>query len=202
MGPEVTFLVVAKAPVAGQAKTRLSPALTPHEGASLAAAALLDTLDAIRRVARRQPVVAMTGDLSRAQASGALQRALADFTVIDQRGHDFAYRLANAHRDACAGDRPIFQVGMDTPQLSCETLEDARDALLRPGEADVLVGPAADGGWWGLGLREAAWANALCDVPMSHSNTGALTRDAFQRAGRSVAELAEERDTVAELGLI
>lgn len=194
MAYDVTFLVVAKAPVAGLAKTRLSPAITPHEGASLAAAALLDTLDVVRRVARRRPVVAMTGELNQAQASGAIRRALGDFTVIEQRGHDFAYRLANAHRDACPPDRPIFQVGMDTPQLSAEHLNTAQDLLGEPDGSDVLLGPAVDGGWWGLGLREAGWAGALCDVPMSHSNTGELTRDAFFRAGHEVRELAELHD--------
>lgn len=194
MAYDVTFLVVAKAPVAGLAKTRLSPAITPHEGASLAAAALLDTLDVIRRVARRRAVVAMTGDLSRAQASGAIRRALSDFTVIEQRGHDFAYRLANAHRDACPADRPIFQVGMDTPQLSGDDLDHAQELLAEPTGSEVLLGPAVDGGWWGLGLREAGWAGALCDVPMSHANTGELTRDAFLRAGHEVTELGELHD--------
>ena len=204
MGYDVTFLVVAKAPVAGLAKTRLSPAITPHEGASLAAAALLDTLDVIRRVARRRPVVAMTGDLNRAQAGEAIRRALNDFTVIDQRGHDFAYRLANAHRDACPADRPVFQVGMDTPQLSGETLDHAQDLLADVNGPGVLLGPAVDGGWWGLGLREAGWAGALCDVPMSHDNTGELTREAFRRTGHELTELTEltDVDEVSDIAVV
>ncbi|MDN2502321.1 glycosyltransferase, partial [Nocardia nova] len=43
----LTLLVVAKAPVAGFAKTRLTPPLAPAEAADLAAAALLDTLAAV-----------------------------------------------------------------------------------------------------------------------------------------------------------
>ena len=43
-----TVLLVAKAPVAGRSKTRLSPPLTPEQAASLQRALLLDTLDACR----------------------------------------------------------------------------------------------------------------------------------------------------------
>ena len=49
----VTLLVVAKAPVPGQAKTRLAATVGDRVAAQIAAAALLDTLDAVRP--RRSP---------------------------------------------------------------------------------------------------------------------------------------------------
>ena len=49
--PPVTFVVLAKAPVPGQVKTRLTTAYSAHEAAALAAAALLDSLDAVRDAA-------------------------------------------------------------------------------------------------------------------------------------------------------
>jgi len=45
------LLIVAKAPVPGLVKTRLTPPFTPHQAAALAAASLLDTLDACREAA-------------------------------------------------------------------------------------------------------------------------------------------------------
>jgi glycosyltransferase A (GT-A) superfamily protein (DUF2064 family) len=42
------LLVAAKAPVAGLVKTRLCPPATPRQAAAVAAAALLDTLAAVR----------------------------------------------------------------------------------------------------------------------------------------------------------
>jgi glycosyltransferase A (GT-A) superfamily protein (DUF2064 family) len=42
-------------------------------------------------------------------------------------------------------------------------------------EVDAVLGPAADGGWWALGLRDAAPARGLVDVPMSTTRTGART---------------------------
>ena len=57
-GALVTLAVIAKAPVAGRVKTRLTPPCTPEQAAALAEAALRDTLDAVRatpgRAARRR----------------------------------------------------------------------------------------------------------------------------------------------------
>lgn len=111
----VTILVVAKAPVPGLAKTRLAATLGDHGAADLAAAALLDTLDAVAATPVAARVVALTGDLDAACRAAAIRDRLGVFTVIDQRGEDFACRLANAHADAAAavGARPVLQIGMD-----------------------------------------------------------------------------------------
>ena len=50
-----TLLVMAKAPVPGQAKTRLAPVFGSDGAARIAAAALLDTLDAVRVVGTWPP---------------------------------------------------------------------------------------------------------------------------------------------------
>jgi len=57
-----SVLVVAKAPVPGLAKTRIARTVGDARAAELAAAALLDTLDAATASGMRV-VVAMTGDL-------------------------------------------------------------------------------------------------------------------------------------------
>ncbi|MGI3781687.1 MAG: hypothetical protein ACRYG2_13010, partial [Janthinobacterium lividum] len=70
--PPVTFVVLAKAPVPGLVKTRLTTAYSEHEAAALAGAALLDSLDAVAAAAasagpaERRLVCALTGDLDRA----------------------------------------------------------------------------------------------------------------------------------------
>ena len=47
-----TAIVIAKQPLPGRVKTRLSPELTPAQAADVAAAALRDTLDAVARTPR------------------------------------------------------------------------------------------------------------------------------------------------------
>src|SRR5271168_289415 len=95
----VSLLVVAKAPEPGRAKTRLAASVGDRVAAEIAAAALLDTLDAVTAT----PVAALTGDLDAAAGGAEIRRRLESFTVIPQRGNDFAHRLANAHADAGSG---------------------------------------------------------------------------------------------------
>jgi rSAM/selenodomain-associated transferase 1 len=191
-------LVVAKAPVAGLAKTRLAPAVGARQAARIAAASLLDTLDTVLSTPGVVPVVALCGDPTAAERTRELTRVLAGCAVIPQRGNDFAERLANAHADVvhCG---PVVQIGMDTPQLTPELIAEAVDRLHAPGVGAVL-GPAADGGWWGLGLRSPADARVLRSVPMSRADTGSRTGRALRRAGLRVAALPElsDVDTMAD----
>jgi glycosyltransferase A (GT-A) superfamily protein (DUF2064 family) len=195
------LLVVAKAPVAGLAKTRLCPPATPAEAAEIAAAALLDTLDAVRAVPGAAPVVAMTGDLGAAARAGEIGEVLRHFTVIPQRGRDFGARLANAHADAAAAHPglPILQIGMDTPQVTPESLAVAAAPVLHGGH-DSVLGPAADGGWWALGLAEPRHAQALVDVPMSRDDTGERTLRALTACGLRPrqADPLSDVDTMAD----
>lgn len=187
---DVALLVVAKAPVAGQAKTRLSPPLSPRDAARLAASALLDTLAAAAGAPVRRRFVALTGDLEAAESAAELAQMLGSFEVLAQRGSTFGQRLANAHRDVaeCAG-MPVLQVGMDTPQADSALLGACAARLMAPG-VDAVVGPAADGGWWALGLRNDPPA-ALADVPMSTPRTGADTLAMLHRHRRSTVLLPE-----------
>jgi len=182
----VVVLVVAKAPVPGQAKTRLAASVGDTAAADIAAAALLDTLDAVAAAPVAARVVALTGELSAASYGAEITAGLADFTVVPQRGADFAERLANAHIDAAAvsGGLPVLQIGMDTPQVTDELIGDCARELLA---ADAVLGLARDGGWWLLGVTEGAMADCLRTIPMSRSDTGAVTLAALENTGNHVS---------------
>ncbi len=196
----VVVLVVAKAPVPGQAKTRLAASVGDRTAADIAAAALLDTLDAVAAAPVAARVVALTGDLDDASACDEIRSRLADFTVVAQRGVDFADRLANAYVDAAAvaGQLPVLQVGMDTPQVTEALIgECARDLLA----AEAVLGLARDGGWWVLGVTDAAMADCLREIPMSRSDTGAVTLAALSDTGANVtlAPTLVDVDTVDDI---
>ena len=182
----VVVLVVAKAPVPGQAKTRLAASVGDTAAADIAAAALLDTLDAVAAAPVAARVVALTGELSAASYGAEITAGLADFTVVPQRGAGFAERLANAHIDAAAasGGLPVLQIGMDTPQVTDELIGDCARELLA---ADAVLGLARDGGWWLLGVTEGAMADCLRTIPMSRSDTGAVTLAALENTGNHVS---------------
>lgn len=196
----MAVLVVAKAPVPGLAKTRLAATIGDAAAADVAAAALLDTLDVVAAAPVAARVLALTGDVDRASRADEIRDRLSGFTVVPQRGDDFAERLVCAHADAAAvaGDRPVLQIGMDTPQVTGKLIARCATALL---ETQALLGMAADGGWWVLGVRSGRMADCLRPVPMSQTNTGALTLSALRDKGyrvRLVPELADV-DTVEDV---
>jgi uncharacterized protein len=191
---ETVVLVLAKAPQPGRVKTRLCPPLTPAQAADLAAAALLDSIAAAAAVPGAHPVVVLTGDLRGAARRTALRAALRRVAVLTQRGPDLGARIAAAHADAGAlrPGRPTLQLGMDTPHAA-GPLAEAAAVLAGPG-VDAVLGPALDGGWWALGLRDPAAAARVAAVPTSRADTGERTLAALRAAGLRVGVLTELSD--------
>lgn len=196
----LTVLVVAKAPVPGLAKTRLAANVGDEQAADIAAAALLDTLDAVLSTPADERVVALTGDLEQAASSDEIRDKLTSFTVIQQRGDGFAERLVNAHADASVvgSGLPVMQIGMDTPQVSPDILRACGSQLL---EAPAVLGMAYDGGWWVLGLRAPRMAESLHHVPMSQPDTGVLTLKALRESNVDVrlCHWLADVDTVGDI---
>jgi uncharacterized protein len=164
-GPAAQLVVIAKAPVPGRVKTRLTPPFSPRQAARLAEAALADTLAAAAQAPAARHVIALDGASGRWLPGG--------FEVIRQRGRGLDERIAAALGETYARlPVPVVLIGMDTPQVTPGLLESA----LRPladGTADAVFGPAADGGFWVLGLRRPDPALVL-GVPMSTARTGEL----------------------------
>ncbi|HXH78439.1 TIGR04282 family arsenosugar biosynthesis glycosyltransferase [Nocardioides sp.] len=184
----MTVLVMAKAPVPGLVKTRLAVDLGDQAAAELAAAALLDTIEATR-ASGATGLLALAGDLTDAVGGDQIAAALTGWRVMPQRGRGFAERLVAAHADA--GEGVVVQVGMDTPQLTGSILRDAAAALV---ECDAVLGPALDGGWWVLARRDPRVVEALAGVAMSTPTTGEATAAALARAGHRVSRTALLRD--------
>jgi rSAM/selenodomain-associated transferase 1 len=179
--PRVTLIVLAKAPIPGRVKTRLCPPCTGSEAAHLARAALIDTLDAVRRTPSVRPLLVLDGP-----PGDWRPRAIA---TIPQRGRGLDERIGAALA-AAAG--PALLVGMDTPQITPEGLAEAVDLLFTP-DVDAVLGPSADGGFWALGLRRPA-ADVVLGVPMSTDHTGAAQHQRLLDHGRRVALLPVLRD--------
>ncbi|MET7332291.1 TIGR04282 family arsenosugar biosynthesis glycosyltransferase [Nonomuraea sp. NPDC005650] len=183
------IMIIAKEPVAGRVKTRLTPPFGPEQAAALAEAALRDSLLAVSAAPATQRVLALDGLPGSWLPPG--------FAVIPQRGAGLDERLAAAFSDAYRlRPEPVVLIGMDTPQVTPALLGAAAEALAGH---DAVFGPAADGGFWLLGLRQPD-ASLLLGVPMSHPETGKLQLDRLDRAGLSVQLLPEltDVDTAAD----
>jgi uncharacterized protein len=174
--PATTLLVIAKQPVPGRVKTRLAPPCTHEQAAALAEAALADTLHTVLMAPARRRVLVLDGEPGPWLPAG--------FDVVAQCEGPLDERLAGAF---AAADGPTLLIGMDTPQVTPGLLTVDWHA------ADAMFGPAADGGFWALGLREPDPA-LLRGVPMSTPRTGAVQRARLLAAGLRVTDLPQLRD--------
>jgi glycosyltransferase A (GT-A) superfamily protein (DUF2064 family) len=189
------IVVLAKAPIAGRSKTRLTPPYTPEQAAAIAEACLHDTLDTVRRLVANDEtfdaVLCLDGE------PGPWLPAA--FPVIPQctGGHDA--RIARAIERAVqpAGRQvadAVLLVGMDTPQVTPQLF---RSAARMTRTHDAAFAPAYDGGWWLLGLQRGHATRAsdvVLGVPTSTAFTGALQRKRLQDLGLSIGNLPVLRD--------
>ena len=188
------LMVVAKRPKPGQTKTRLSPPLSADQASGLYQCFLEDTLDLARAVPDAARILAFA---PRDEASffGGLAP---DFTLIPQVGRDLGERLDNALA-CCFGEgfsRSVV-VGSDSPTLLAAHIARAFDLLE---EADVVLGPCDDGGYYLVGLKRPQ-PGLLRRVRMS---TPTVLRDTLALAKREGLRVAlvppcYDVDTVEDL---
>lgn len=169
-----TLVVMAKECVPGRVKTRLHPPYSLADAARIAEASLRDTLAFGVALPVDRRVLCFAGTDVPDDAAG--------WEVVPQVDGALDERIA-AVLDACSG--PTLLVGMDTPQLRPD---DVAAVLDGPDDVDAWFGPAADGGFWALGLRDPRGA-LVRGTPMSRSDTGMRQRAALVDAGLRVRDL-------------
>jgi rSAM/selenodomain-associated transferase 1 len=168
------LLVIAKQPRPGRVKTRLCPPCTPEQAAAIAAASLADTLRAVAATPAARRTLVISGEYP----------PPAGWSLVRQRGVGLGERLAHAFTDTARPGWSTLLVGMDTPQARPSHLLAVAGSLE---QADAVLGPAEDGGWWALALRDPSAARVLATVPMSTVDTFALSVRALRGLGLRVA---------------
>ena len=140
-------ILVAKAPVPGRSKTRLVPPLSAEQAAELQRALLLDTLAACRAEVPDTAILHSDPD----EAAALRSLAGGETRLILQEGRGLGAALAGAMARLLP-DGPVALVSSDIPGIPDGALGRAFAAL--DGGADVVLGPALDGGYWLIAMRE------------------------------------------------
>jgi rSAM/selenodomain-associated transferase 1 len=146
--------VFAKPPVPGRVKTRLIGRLTPRQAADLHYACVLDSIQLACLVREARCCFFA--------APGAPQKATAEYPrwkpigprwrIGKQRGADLGARLANAFRDLFdEGAEKVVIIGTDSPWMGEKRILRAFREL---DKRDVVLGPALDGGYYLVGMRQ------------------------------------------------
>jgi uncharacterized protein len=143
--------IFAKSPRPGHVKTRLQILISPLQAAALHRACLEDTATLVRAVPGCEKWLLVAGT---PQEASALKRDLQlpqEWKCGAQHGRDLGARLHNAlQRFFTAGAAKVVIVGADTPWMGRRRIQQALRAL---DSADVVLGPAADGGYYLVAAR-------------------------------------------------
>ena len=193
------LVIFAKAPIAGFAKTRLCPPLLPDEAAGLQRAFIADTLDNAVGAGGFDVLVAFTPDDARGLMVETCGGRPCD--LAPQVGGDLGERMSRAFVSAFGmGYRKVAIVGTDSPALQTCTLTAAFDRLDR---ADMVIGPAEDGGYYLIGLKSPA-PEVFKDIGWSGPEVLSETLAKAHGLGLSVELLPTlgDVDTFEDLGRI
>lgn len=188
MSRRCPVIVMAKAPLAGFAKTRLIPALGAP-GAAALAERLLDSAVAQALAAALGPVDLCCAPDSRHAAFERLS-SQPGLERTEQGEGDLGARMSRAlERWLAQADRALL-IGTDAPMLDASMLQRAADALDR---ADAVFIPAYDGGYALVGLR--CPAPSLFDgMRWSTATVMARTRERLAKADLRHTELPPVAD--------
>ena len=163
---------MAKAPLAGEVKTRLVPPLTAPEAAALNVCFLRDMAENIARISETEStssLVVYTG--SESAFAGVLPEG---FELLAQRGAHLGERLCNATQDLLQqGFGAVCLINSDSPTLPKSILIRAVESLAIEGDR-VVLGAAEDGGYYLIGLKHAH-RNLFNEIAWSTSDVLART---------------------------
>lgn len=176
-------LVFGKVPAAGRVKTRLTPPLPPDEAASLYEACLRDVVALCARE-RARVELWYHGDV---QAPLYFANEFPHLIQSQQCGGHLGEKMHDAFaRSFADGAERVFIIGSDVPTLPESTLNAAMQDLR---DAEMVIGPTLDGGYYMIGLSRDGWPRAqplFNDVAWS---TNAVYRTTIDRAAHANLEM-------------
>ena len=180
-------IVMCKAPELGRVKTRLAAEIGDTHALRVYEALLGITLHAATS-STWNTVLAVDGDHSRMPVH--------PHRIIPQCGDELGVRICNAINDAGDYER-IVVIGADAPRVTHHHIARAFHAL---DTHDVVLGPAADGGYWLIGMRQLH-PDLFADIPWSTDRVLTRTRERCEQHARTVAllETLSDIDVRADL---
>ncbi|MDA3903949.1 MAG: TIGR04282 family arsenosugar biosynthesis glycosyltransferase [Desulfuromusa sp.] len=185
------LLIFSKYPVPGEAKTRLIPALGPEGAAQLHRRMTESVVNIARSTYEASPE---NRDRVTVHYTGAQLRDFRawlgpDLQYKAQPSGNLGQRMQNAFQTTLehAADHSIAAIGFgtDVPDLSSAILQQAHASL---GNHDIVLGPAADGGYYLIGLK-SFYPELFADIDWGTERVYGQTREIATHLGLRIAEL-------------
>lgn len=194
------LVLVAKAPIEGQVKTRLIGELTAEDAKLLYVAFLSDTFAMMEDVCDERDDLTLVHCYTPEDAEDAFAEVEREgCLMIAQRGNDLGERLTNCFADVFAmGFDSVTAIGGDSPTMPAEMVSEAMDCLET--ENDVVVIPAEDDGYCLIGMRKLH-KEVFQNIPWSTPDVMAATERQAKAAklSLSVGPIWFDVDTPEEL---
>jgi rSAM/selenodomain-associated transferase 1 len=180
------ILIFAKAPVAGQVKTRLVPVLGEYGAAEIYRLLLYRLIHELKDGNIADTEICCMPDMLHPDFQHI--QALIGCSLSNQVGSDLGQRMSNAVKKALRRYQYVILIGADCPGISINYLKQAV-CYLKEG-ADAILGPAEDGGYVLLGLSNTA--TCLFDgLPWGTGKILEITRNCFRSLNWKWQELPE-----------
>ena len=189
-GPPV-LVVMAKPLVTGRVKTRLAAAIGADAALAVYRRLLAAAIAGAEQVAGVSPVLALASDPRTARSLPARGTR---WTELEQRGETLGERLAAVFDDLFAtGVEAVVAIDSDSPAIPAEYL---RLSFERLGPGRIVLGPAADGGYYAVGIDRHTWEShaeplrgLFTGAPMGTSSLLSWTLAAAVRGGLEAVQL-------------
>ena len=193
----IAVAIMARQPVPGAVKTRLRPVLSDDDIAALYDRFLRDRISQVRSLHGAVPAIAYTPSESRPFFTGVAP----DFLLLPQVGDGLSMRLTRLFQQLLdMGHAGVIATDSDSPTLPTAHLQRALDGLAAS-DADVVLGPSDDGGYYLIGLRRV-YPGLFDGMPWSTPQVYDETLRRAARLGLRVTSLPGwyDVDTAAEFG--
>lgn len=142
------LIVFAKDPVQGKVKTRLARSLGDDFAIRFYKKCIRNVLSELQKLDSGINVY-LFSDKRGLQIN---KQERMDIIFHKQSGNDLGERMKNSFTEVLNGSSSkAILIGTDVPDISCKIIEDAFNSL---DESDVVLGPAKDGGYYLIGMKE------------------------------------------------
>lgn len=193
---DISIAIMSKVPLPGYTKTRLMPALTPEECAEFHRCCLNDIVKTAAALGwpvylfYASPLEEPPNDWQNNQLWGIAEELYPDIIMRKQLGQDLGERMYQASLEVLGRHEAVLLLGSDLPYLPARILNEAQEKL---NNCEVVLGPAEDGGYYLLGMKQA-YPFLYENIPWGGSEVLTETMDRININGLSFSLLPAERD--------
>ncbi len=185
--PEIRILLFAREPVYGKVKTRLHEAIGPRKAFQLYCAMLRYQVRRLQDANLAPWELWVSGNPDNPQIRSMDLKV----PVRRQQGDDLGERMRAAVAEALKESAAVLLLGTDCPSVDVDYLEDALRQLR--GGRQAVIGPADDGGYVLLGLRECR-EELFIDIPWGTARVLSTTLERLENGGVDYGLLATRWD--------